>query len=137
MFQNLYGGIRKEYKDKPFFKEASSYVDGVWKLLNSYGKIHTINKTFKLSEIETPNPTKIFNYIIQSCETSTNVKILLNILDYLKDKQTKLVLYTYDAVLFDYSESDGAELLQEIKKIMKYPVKTKKGINYKAMESYA
>ena len=137
MFQNLYGGIRKEYKDKPFFKEASSYVDGVWKLLNSDGKIHTINKTFKLNEIDTPNPTKIFNYIIQSCETSTNVKILLNILDYLKDKQTKLVLYTYDAVLFDYSESDGAELLQEIKKIMKYPVKTKKGINYKAMESYA
>jgi hypothetical protein len=61
MFQNLYGGIRKEYKDKPFFKEASSYVDGVWKLLNSDGKIHTINKTFKLNEIDTPNPTKIFN----------------------------------------------------------------------------
>ena len=32
---------------------------------------------------------------------------------------------------------ESAELLQEIKKIMKYPVKTKKGINYKAMESYA
>jgi hypothetical protein len=96
-----------------------------------------VNNIFYLDKIENPNPTKIFNYIIQSCETSTNVKILLNILDYLKDKQTKLVLYTYDAVLFDYSESDGAELLQEIKKIMKYPVKTKKGINYKAMESYA
>jgi len=136
MFQNLYGGIRKEYKDKPFFKEASSYVDGVWKLLNNDGKVHTVNKTFKLNEIETPNPTKIFNYIIQSCETSTNVKILLNILDYLKDKQTKLVLYTYDSVLLDYSESDGVELIDKLKEIMKYPVKMKKGNNYKLMESY-
>jgi hypothetical protein len=137
MFQNLYGGIRKEYKDKPFFKEAASYIDGVWKLLNEDGKIYTINKTFNIKDITEPNPTKIFNYIIQSCETSTNVKILLNLIEYLKNKQTKLVLYTYDAILFDYSKSDGVELLEEIKKIMIYPIKSKKGFNYKAMEYYA
>jgi hypothetical protein len=136
MFQNLYGGIRKEYKDKPFFKEAAEYINNVWKLLNDDGKIHTINKTFTLNEITDPNPTKIFNYIIQSYETSTNVKILLELNEYLKNKQTKLVLYTYDAILFDYSESDGVELLQEIKKIMKYPIKTKQGINYKEMKSH-
>ena len=136
VFQNLYGGIRKEYKDKPFFKEASQYINNIWTLLNEDGKIHTVNNIFYLNKIENPNPTKIFNYIIQSYETSTNVKIILDIVEYLKDKQTKLVLYTYDAVLFDYSESDGVELLEEIKKIMKYPVKIKKGLNYKEMESY-
>lgn len=136
MFQNLYGGIRKEYKDKPFFKDVAEYTNNLWKLLNDDGKIHAENKVFKLNEITDPNPTKVFNYIIQSYETSTNVKILLQLIEYLKDKQTKLVLYTYDAMLFDYSESDGVELLQEIKKIMKYPIKTKRGINYKAMESY-
>ena len=136
MFQNLYGGIRKEYIDKPFFKEASQYINNIWTLLNEDGKIHTVNNIFYLNKIENPNPTKIFNYIIQSYETSTNVKIILDIVEYLKDKQTKLVLYTYDAVLFDYSESDGVELLEEIKKIMKYPVKIKKGLNYKEMESY-
>jgi len=136
MFQNLYGGIRKEYKDKPFFKEASQYIDNVWTLLNEDGKIHTVNNIFYLDKIENPNPTKVFNYIIQSYETSTNVKIILDIVEYLKDKQTKLVLYTYDAVLLNYSESDGVELLEEIKKIMKYPVKIKQGINYKTMESY-
>ena len=104
--------------------------------MNEDGKIHTVNNIFYLNKIENPNPTKIFNYIIQSYETSTNVKIILNIVEYLKDKQTKLVLYTYDSVLFDYSESDGVELLEEIKKIMKYPVKIKKGLNYKEMESY-
>jgi hypothetical protein len=136
MFQNLYGGIRKEYKDKPFFKEASQYIDNVWTLLNEDGKIHTVNNIFYLDKIENPNPTKIFNYIIQSYETSTNVKIILDIVEYLKDKQTKLVLYTYDAVLFDYSESDGVELIDKLKIIMKYPVKIKKGNNYKEMESY-
>jgi hypothetical protein len=136
MFQNLYGGIRKEYKDKPFFKEASQYIDNVWTLLNEDGKIHTVNNIFYLDKIENPNPTKVFNYIIQSYETSTNVKIILDIVKYLKDKQTKLVLYTYDAVLFDYSESDGVELINKLKTIMKYPVKIKKGNNYKEMESY-
>jgi hypothetical protein len=134
MFQNLYGGIRKEYKDKPFFKEASQYIDNVWTLLNEDDKIHTVNNIFYLDKIENPNPTKVFNYIIQSYETSTNVKIILDIVEYLKDKQTKLVLYTYDAVLFDYSESDGVELIDKLKIIMKYPVKIKKGNNYKEME---
>jgi hypothetical protein len=135
MFQNLYGGIRKEYKDKPFFKEASQYIDNVWTLLNEDGKIHTVNNIFYLDKIENPNPTKIFNYIIQSYETSTNVKIILDIVEYLKDKQTKLVLYTYDSILLDYSESDGVELIDKLKTIMKYPVKIKKGNNYKEMES--
>ena len=136
MFQNLYGGIRKEYKDKPFFKEASLYINNVWELLNEDRKIHTVNNVFYLNKIENPNPTKIFNYIIQSCETSTNVKILLNLIEYLKDKQTKLVLYTYDSILLDYSESDGVELLNELEKIMKYPIKIKQGLNYKEMKYY-
>jgi hypothetical protein len=135
MFQNLYGGIRKEYKDKPFFKEVFNYTNNLWRLLNEDGKLHTENKVFKLEEIENPNSTKILNYIIQSYETSTNVKILLNVLDYLKTKQTKLILYTYDAMLFDYSESDGVALLNDLKQIMKYPVKMKQGSNYKEMEA--
>jgi hypothetical protein len=131
MFQNLYGGIRKEYKDKPFFKEVLSYVNNIWKVINEDGKIHTLNKTFKLDNIENPNPTKLFNYIIQSYETSTNIQILTNINELLKTKKSKLVLYTYDAVLFDFSKSDGPELLHQIQDIMKYPVKTKYGSNYK------
>jgi hypothetical protein len=131
MFQNLYGGIRKEYKDKPFFKEVLSYVNNIWKIINEDGKIHTLNKTFKLDNIENPNPTKLFNYIIQSYETSTNIQILTNINNLLQHKKTKLVLYTYDSVLFDFSKSDGPELLHQIQDIMKYPVKTKYGSNYK------
>ena len=136
MFQNLYGGIRKEYKDKPFFKEVAKYTNNLWELLKENGKIYSENKVFNLEEIDTPNPTKIFNYIIQSYETSTNVRIIMKILDYLQDKQTKLVLYTYDALLFDFSTSDGLNILNELVTIMKYPIKIKQGLNYKEMENY-
>ena len=131
MFQNLYGGIRKEYEDKPFFKDVAQYVKNLWNLINEKGKIDAENKIFKLENIENPSSTKLFNYIIQSYETSTNVKILTNLIELLKTKQTKLVLYTYDSVLFDFSKSDGPELLKQIQKIMKYPVKIKYGSNYK------
>ena len=52
-----------------------------------------------------------------------------DILDYLKDKQTNVVLYTYDALLFDFSKNDGKQTLEEIEEILesgnKYPVKHK------------
>jgi hypothetical protein len=50
-------------------------------------------------------------------------------LDYLKDKKTKLVLYTYDAFLFDYAEEDG-NILPELINILEYPVSIKQGTSY-------
>ena len=73
-------------------------------------------------------PYKLFNYIIQSKETSTNVELLEELLYYLKDKNTKIVLYTYDAILLDYDKNE--KILQDIIKILKYPVNIKKGTTY-------
>ena len=48
---------------------------------------------------------------------------------YLRDKKTKIALYTYDAIVFDFSKKEGREVLEAIEKIMnqdgKYPVKFK------------
>jgi hypothetical protein len=75
------------------------------------------------------NPQKLMNYVMQSLETSRNILILKEVLRYLKNKKTKVVLYTYDALLFDYSKEDGKETLEELKEILetgkKYPVKFK------------
>jgi hypothetical protein len=49
--------------------------------------------------------------------------------DYLKDKKTKIVLYTYDAFLFDYAEEDG-NILPELVKLLQYPVSIKQGTSY-------
>ena len=46
-----------------------------------------------------------------------------------KDKKTKVVRYTYDELLFDFSQEDGKETLNKIQEILesggKYPVKFK------------
>ena len=74
-------------------------------------------------------PAKLLNYVVQSAETTTNTILLDGILRELKDKQTKLVLYTYDAFLFDYAKEDG-DILTEIKDIIHYPVTVKQGKSY-------
>jgi len=76
---------------------------------------------------------KLFNYIVQSTETSTNVELLELVLSHLKGKNTKLVLYTYDAFLFDY-DKDEKGLLEELTKILQYPVTIKRGKSYHGLE---
>jgi hypothetical protein len=131
-FKQLYGGIWKEYKNKPFFKDVDTFIDGMWDTYQYGGTYTTKNKIFISGDTEITQP-KLLNYIIQSMETSTNVEMLVNILDYLKDKQTKLVLYTYDAFLFDYSNEDGKEILLTIKDMIKYPINIKQGKTYQGL----
>lgn len=131
-FKQLYGGVWSEYHNKPFFKNIVALTDDIWDTYQ-YGKYYeTENRTFYLDSEMTQS--KLLNYIIQSKETTTNVKMLVNILDYLKDKQTKLVLYVYDSILLDYSKSDGNQTLIDIKNMIKYPVNIKTGKNYHALE---
>ena len=126
-FKQLYGGVWGEYQSKPFFEKVLSYTDGVWDTYQ-YGKQYkTENKIF----IPDVNMTqaKLFNYIVQSKETSTNIKLLGKLFDYLENKKTKVVLYTYDAFLFDYSKEDG-DILQDIVNMLEYPVTIKQGNTY-------
>ena len=126
-FKQLYGGVWSEYQSKPFFEKVLSYIDDMWNTYQ-YGKQYkTENKIFMPDADITRS--KLFNYIVQSKETSTNVKLLGKLFDYLKDKKTKIVLYTYDAFLFDYSKEDG-NILQDIVKILEYPVTIKQGNTY-------
>jgi hypothetical protein len=131
-FKQLYGGVWKEYRNQPFFRDIVTLTDGIWDDYQ-YGKQYaTKNRIFMYD----PNMTqsKLLNYIIQSHETSNNVVMLDNILNYLKDKKTKLVLYTYDAFLFDYSKEDGTQLLTDIQSFIHYPLNIKQGKSYHGLE---
>jgi hypothetical protein len=70
---------------------------------------------------------------VQSNETSTNVELLGLVFNLLEGKKTKLVLYTYDAFLFDYSEEDK-DLIQQIVDVLEYPVTIKQGQSYHGLE---
>ena len=130
-FKQLYGGVWDEYRNKPFFQNVAEYTDTIWEQYNKDGKIVCENKIFMFDKEMTKS--KLFNYIIQSYETLNNVKLLEVVLNYLEDYQTKLVLYTYDAFLFDFSEKEEL-LIQDLINILGYPVNIKQGKTYHGLE---
>jgi hypothetical protein len=116
-FRQLYGGVEEKYQHINFFSSMESYVDDQY---SSYRK----NRGYVLptGRIIKPdrsmNKYKLFNYIVQNLETKYNVEKILKIREELKEKNTKLVLITYDSFLFDVSASDGKDLLIKIKSIL-------------------
>ena len=130
-FKQLYGGVWKEYQNKPFFRDVLKYTDSIWDTYQYGKRLVTENKIF-INDSEMTR-SKLFNYIIQSKETSTNVELLELVFSLLEGKKTKLVLYTYDAFLFDYSNEDKG-LIQEIVNILDYPVNIKQGKTYHGLE---
>lgn len=129
-FHAIYGKIPEEHKNLKIFKEIQEYIDAMWDSFKEGGYVWNpqSGKHFT-KELNDMNPAKLMNYMMQSLETSNNIIILKDILKYLRDKKSFITLYTYDAILFDFSKEDGKETLEDIKKIMenkgKYPVKFK------------
>ena len=78
-----------------------------------------------------------WNYLIQLAETESKMDVITDIIELLKDKKSKLVLYLYDSFLFDFNKEDGKNLIVDIKNIIerkgKYPTKIKVGQNYHEM----
>jgi hypothetical protein len=132
MFRQLYGGVYKEYKDWEFFRLIQEYVNEVWKQFNNDGSIQVHDRTFNKDELGEMNPQKLFNYILQLLETLNNGRIIKDIIKILKDKNTKIVLYTYDAILIDL-DTDENEVLEDIGNVFKkykLEIKHSYGTNY-------
>ena len=131
-FQNLYGGVRKEFRDKPFFKQVYEKTYDFWSEFERNGLITLPNGRVILNNGEF-TPSKLFNYYIQSLETMSNVEILQKVFKYLENKQSNIVLYVYDSILLDFNKEDGISLVKDVKNILEstgYFVKMKKEINY-------
>lgn len=116
-FKQLYGGIEEQYKEIPFFLSLDSYITKEWKKYNTFGG--TVLPTGRLiKKIEGMNKLKLFNYIVQNMETKENVEKIDQIVKYLEDKTSQLILITYDSFLFDFSLEDGKQTLIDIKTIL-------------------
>ena len=129
-FHAIYGKIPEKWAFLEIFEKIDDYIRTLWKGFEDDGKILApISEKPFTNKLKDMNPQKLMNYVMQSLETSRNILILKEVLRYLKNKKTKVVLYTYDALLFDFSKEDGKETLQDIKEILetdgKYPVKFK------------
>ena len=132
-FKQLYGGVFEQYKDIPFFKKVAMYTDDLWDTFNYGGYIELIGGR-KLYNIKNPTPQKLLNYIIQSGETFYNVNSIKKVLEYLENRKSNIILYTYDSILIDYNKEDGKEALIEIKNLLEnsfgFKVNVSYGTNY-------
>jgi hypothetical protein len=129
-FKQIYGGIFKQYQDLEFFKLVINLTNNIWEEFNNSGHIVApiSNYYFRKDKLNNMNPQKLLNYILQSLETSQNILILWDIFKILRGKKTKLILYTFDSFLFDFSLEE-TEIINNIKQIFKkYKLRIK--INY-------
>jgi len=129
-FHAIYGKIPEKYAFLEVFEKIQQYINSLWVKYEGVGVVHNpmTEKPFT-EKLKDMNPQKLMNYMMQSLETSRNILILKEVLRYLDKKRTKVCLYTYDALLFDFYKEDGKETLEDLKKILeeggKYPVKFK------------
>ncbi len=137
-FQNFYGGIDERYIEIPFFKKVSEYIHHRWEYFkqNKYVETPVFKRRITENHIVDPNPNKLFNYLLQASETEFSLQNIHEVNDYLKDKESKIVLYVYDSVLIDVKIDEGLDLIKNVKKLMEnnqFPVKVTAGPNYNKM----
>ena len=124
--------MRELYKDYSRFKsQAKKLSPWVKELYSNFGELCMPVKTI-------PFPVDVERFSPNSNEKTLDCfvyfkgrerKFLNYIQNYLEDKKTKLILYTYDAFLFDYNLEDGL-ILEEIMDLLQYPVSIKQGKSY-------
>ena len=137
-FQCMYGNIPSELMEIPYFKKMSDYIAHRWNFFNENGYVETpiYKRRITTNHINDPSPNKLFNYILQASETEFGMESLVRVNEYLNNKQTKAILYTYDSVLFDCNKEDKKDTLIELKRLMsnnQFPVKCYIGKNYDNM----
>ena len=134
-FKQIYGGIDKANLHHPFFSKTQQFIDIIWDEFNKKGEIKCGSYTIKKKDHPKIHSQKLFNYYIQATETETNIRKIKIIQDYLETKQTRLVLYIYDAFIFDVAKLDGKQTLIDLQTILndKFPVKIKTGKHYGAL----
>jgi len=135
-FKILYGGIPKEMKSIEFFNKIDIFTKQLWKEYKAKKYISTYLYKRKLyaSNLVDMNPPKLLNYFLQSLETEYNNKILDKLTNVMDRYKSKLILYTYDSFTFDFNPDDGDMFLQDVKEVLYFPIKTKAGDNYNALQ---
>ena len=135
-FKQIYGGVFTQYLHHPFFRGIQDYTDKQWDKFQKDGFV--VNGLFrKITKENFPDITKyqLFNYLIQAKETGHNFEILKTINGFLKDYKTNVVLYNYDAFVFDFCEDEYDVIFGILKNIVMsdFPISIKKGKHYGAL----
>ena len=135
-FRQFYGGIEDKYSHIKYLASIKDFMAEQWVFFQSNGYVLTpfFNRRITAKHILEPNPHKVFNYLLQATEGELAIPKVKIVLEYLRDKQTKAMLYVYDSIMLDFHKDDGIETLRGIHKIMsfdgRFPMKAYMGETY-------
>ena len=138
-FTYLYGGLDDNAREIPFFQKVDEYIKKLYQSFVISGKLTTLlyKREIPFSRIEGGNEQKVFNYLLQSLETEINYMKIGEVLEYLRGRMSKMILYTYDAFIIDTHPIERENILNDIKEIMEkgdFPVRIEEGENYNNLE---
>ncbi len=137
-FRQFFGGVEEKYQHIKYLSHMKSFIDHHWRFFKEHGYVETPFFKRKITEkhIGEPKPATVFNYIMQASEGEISIPVLQQVNEFLKDKQSKAVLYTYDSILFDCCLDDGP-IMGKVRTMMslenRFPMKTYLGDNYHDM----
>ena len=139
-FRLLYGGIDSEFLTIPFYQQVNDLVYKLWKQWKSRGYIETpiLKRMISKESVQNMTANKLFNYFLQAVETEVSVQKLRQCQTLLHNYETRMVLYTYDSILFDVPILEAKELLPQLKNILEqgnFPVKVSAGNIYSKMNT--
>ena len=138
-FRQLYGGVEDKYAHIKYLANLKTYINEQWDFFQTNGHIVTpfFKRKITTYHIDDPSPTKVFNYILQAVEGEISIPRVKEVQTYLSGKKTQAILYTYDAVLYDFHKDDGLQTLDYVRNIMSvngtFPMKTYMGDTYQDM----
>ncbi len=113
-----------------FFQKLREYSSGLWEKYRQNGFV--LSGTGRKVVVVDPTGNKVFNYMMQLTETEEAVARVHGICEYLDMFSSKVILYTYDAILLDV-HNDELDIMETVaQKLSKggYPVRQYRGHNY-------
>jgi hypothetical protein len=132
-FQLLYGGIPEEFDEIPYYKGVREFIEKLWSKSIEVGYLQTQHRRIPLSVIEDANPQKVFNYLLQATETELNMNTMKRVLEFIKETEIELTLYTYDSFLFSFPLDTPKEHATKLKELVEsggFPIKGSWGTDY-------
>lgn len=132
VFSQVYGGVRSEFIHIDFFQKLNTFIDRL-RIPYNNGTLNTF--LFKRPFRKSDNLIKTFNYLLQNLESELNSIILTKINRFLRERESKCILYTYDSFLFDINPDENYVIheLRSIIESINVPCRIKSGKNYGEM----
>jgi len=116
-----------------FFQRLKEYSSDLWEKYCQNGFV--LSGTGRKVTVFEPSKNKVFNYMMQLTETEEAISRVKNVCRFLSTMKSKVILYTYDAILLDV-HNDELSSMENVSSLLSaggFPVRQYRGDNYNSL----